>query len=123
MAKFNWKDITREDVEKAISFFEANTPDYPEPRSTFLLYNGKKYPAKHIRGMAYKVHFGQEISKNDFAGGQETVRFFERLGFETQYTHKSVSTHPVIKAKTQTKNKVNNNQADALIIETEKDSI
>lgn len=122
MAKFNWKDISREDVEKAISFFEANTPDYPEPRSTFLLFNGKKYPAKHIRGMAYKVHFGQEISKNNFAGGQETVRFFERLGFETQYTHKNVYTHPVIKAKTQTKNKVNNNQADALIIETEKES-
>lgn len=122
MAKFNWKEISREDVEKAISIFEADTPDYPEPRNTFLVFNGKNYPAKHIRGMAYKVHFGQEISKEDFAGGQETVRFFDRLGFKTQYTHKSVSTHPVIKAQTQTKKKVNNSQADALNNETVKES-
>lgn len=107
MAKFNWIEITKEDVIKAILIFESDNPDYPEARSTFLVYKGKKYPAKHIRGMAYKVHFGQEISKNDFAGGQETVRFFDRLGFETQYTHKSINTHPVKKANAQTKNKTN----------------
>ena len=117
MAKFNWKEISREDVDKAISIFEADTPDYPEPRSTFLLFNGKRYPAKHIRGMAYKVHFEQEISKNDFAGGQETVNFFKRLGFETQYTHKSISTHPVKKDNSQFQNK-SNNKADTLNIKT-----
>lgn len=35
--------------------------------------------------MAYREHFGVEISKNDFGGGMETVRFFERLGFEMDY--------------------------------------
>lgn len=95
MAKFNWREVTAEDVTKAIAIFEAENPEYPEPRSTFLLYDGKKYPAKHIRGMAYQVHFGTEISKNDYTGGLETVRFFNRLGFETQYTHKNVDTHPI----------------------------
>ena len=85
MAKFNWVVITREDVIRAIESFLVNNPEYPEPRSTFLLYDGKKLPAKHIRGMAYQEHFGVEIKKSDFGGGMETVRFFERLGFETDY--------------------------------------
>lgn len=92
MAKHNWSEITKEDVVKAIELFDAENSEYPEPRTTFLLYGNKKYPAKHIRGMAYKVHYGIEISKEDFTGGQETVRFFERLGFDMQYVHKSMNT-------------------------------
>ena len=86
MAKFNWVDITKEDVVRAIEKFLAYNPEHPEPRSTFLLYDGKKLPAKHIRGMAYAEHYGVEISKSDFGGGQETVRFFERLGFKVAYS-------------------------------------
>ncbi|MBE6069367.1 MAG: hypothetical protein E7211_17015 [Clostridium lundense] len=94
-------DITREDVIKAIGVFHAENPEYPTPKSTFLIYNGKKLPAKHIRGMAYKVAYGKEISKNDFGGGMETVRFFERLGFEMFYTGISehLDTKTVIKKK------------------------
>jgi len=55
MKKTNWMDITREDVIKAIEIFQYENPEYPSPKSTFLIYNGKKLPAKHIRGMAYKV--------------------------------------------------------------------
>ncbi|MBU3198553.1 hypothetical protein LL037_18995 [Clostridium estertheticum] len=90
MAKINWMDITRENVIKAIEIFRAENTEYPSSKSTFLIYNGKKLPAKHIRGMAYKVAYGKEISKNNFGGGMETVRFFERLGFEIFYTGKSV---------------------------------
>ena len=86
MARLNWLDITKEDVVRAIEKFLAYNPEYPEPRSTFLVYDGKKLPAKHIRGMAYTEHYGVEISKADFGGGQETVRFFERLGFEVAYS-------------------------------------
>lgn len=56
MAKFSWIDISKEDVIKAIEKFINENPEYPEPRSTFLIYNGKKLPAKHIRGMAYLFH-------------------------------------------------------------------
>lgn len=90
MAKFNWVDITREDVIKAVKKFLTESPEYPEPKSTFLVYEGKKLPAKHIRGMAYTVHYGTKISKADFTGGMETVRFFERLGFEVDYRGTSV---------------------------------
>lgn len=85
MPKFNWVEITKDDVVKAIEKFILENPEFPEPRSTFLLYEGKKLPAKHIRGMAYAVHYGTEISKADFGGGMETVKFFERLGFSVEY--------------------------------------
>lgn len=81
-----WKHVKREHVLRAIEIFFAENPEYPSPRSTFLVYDGKKLPAKHIRGMAYQVANGTAISKEDYAGGMETVRFFERLGFEVFYT-------------------------------------
>lgn len=91
VAKFNWVEITKEDVTRAIEKFLELNPEYPEPRSTFLVYDGKKLSAKHIRGMAYKEHYGVEISKADFGGGMETVKFFERLGFEVEYSKSSVN--------------------------------
>lgn len=94
MGKINWSDVTREDVLDAISIFNSEKPDYPESRSTFLIFEGKRYPAKHIRGMAYKVHFGREIKKENYNGGLQTVNFFENLGFEMEYTNRSVNTHP-----------------------------
>lgn len=89
MAKINWKDITKEDVIKAIEIFNRDNPEYPGPRNTFLIYDNKKLPAKHIRGMAYKVANNKKISKSEFGGGLETVKFFEELGFEVEYYGKS----------------------------------
>lgn len=86
MSKFDWSAITRDDVVKAIDNFYRYEVNCPKSRSTFLIYNGKKLPAKHIRGMAYKVHFGKEISKENYSGGIETKLFFEHLGFEVRYT-------------------------------------
>lgn len=85
MKNINWTEITQEDVVKAIESFLNDTPDYPEPRSTYLVYEGKRLPAKHIRGMAYEVHYGKKISKSEFSGGMETVNFFKRLNFEVEY--------------------------------------
>jgi len=86
MKDSNWSKITRDDVLKAIRLFLGEAPGYPSPRSTFLVYDERKLPAKHIRGMAYKVATGETIGKDEFAGGMETVRFFEHLGFEVYYS-------------------------------------
>ena len=108
MAKYNWVDITRKDVLCAIEKFISENPEYPEPRSTFLVYNGKRLPAKHIRGMAYQVHYGVEISKNCFGGGTETGRFFERLGFDIDYRtlSKDTSSPKIVKKSVPKKKKV-----------------
>lgn len=84
-----WQDVTRTHVLKAVRWFEENPREYPAPRNTFLCLHGKQYPAKHIRGIAYTLATGHSISKEAFAGGNETARFFRRLGFTVQYSPKT----------------------------------
>jgi very-short-patch-repair endonuclease len=85
-----WNNISREDVIKAIDIFDSSVEKYPEPRNTFLIYNNKKYPAKHIRGIAYQVANKREISKNDYSGGQETANFLRKLGFTVEYEKRTL---------------------------------
>lgn len=83
--KYLWNNVKREHVIKAIQKFEKLNPDYPKPRNTFLVYNSKRYPAKHIRGLAFEIANNKEIKKSEYSGGQETVNFFRKLGFEVEY--------------------------------------
>ena len=85
MKKIDWTKVTYEDVLEAIEIFNRENLEYPEPKVTFLIHNKQKLPDKHIRGMAYKIAYGKEIKKSDYGGGIETVKFFERLGFEVDY--------------------------------------
>jgi len=48
--------------------------------------NSKSYPAKFIRGLAYRLATGVELDPSrDYSGGLETVRFFHALGLTTQH--------------------------------------
>lgn len=62
--------------------FDSNSYKYSQPKNTFLEYGGKLYPAKFIRKLSYEVAFNEEIGLNDFSGGGETEKFFEKLGFK-----------------------------------------
>ena len=86
--KIDWNVVTREHVLKAIDLFLNEETNFPEAKTTFLIFNDKKLPAKHIRGMAYTIAHGKEISKQDYSGGKETARFFEKLGFDTEHSGK-----------------------------------
>ena len=99
-----WDNITASDVKKAIELFDRTNENYPEPRNTFLIYNDKKYPAKHIRGLAYYIVNKKEISKSEYSGGQETATFFKKLGFTVQY--KKIIFKPKEKSKTTPKQTV-----------------
>jgi len=93
-----WENVTVNDIKKAIDFFDRTNENYPEPRNTFLIYNDKKYPAKHIRGLAYFIANKKEISKSEYSGGQETATFFKKLGFTVQYKKNTLK--PIEKRKT-----------------------
>ncbi|MGE5499544.1 MAG: hypothetical protein ACM3Q2_15795 [Syntrophothermus sp.] len=92
-----WLNIKREHVLEAIELFDASRSDYPAARSTFLFYKNKRYPAKHIRGMAYEMANKEAISKEAYTGGMETVRFFEKLGFMVEYTGKNKTPRKITK--------------------------
>lgn len=93
--KKSWNNITAIDVKKAIELFDKKNENYPEPRNTFLIYNDKKYPAKHIRGLAYLIANKEEISKSEYNGGEETVNFLTKLGFTVQYKNRKIS-QPIV---------------------------
>lgn len=85
MSKYLWSLVTRDNVLKAIEIFDLEQPKHPPARNTFLIFNNQKYPAKHIRGMAYKVAFNEITRKDEYTGGDETVKFFSPLGFDVWY--------------------------------------
>lgn len=87
----NWKNVKKEDVIKAIDKFNKETPDFTNPRSTYLVYDGIIYPAKQIRKMAHEVAFGIEPTEKEIYGGKPTIVFFENLGFDTYWTERDVS--------------------------------
>jgi len=103
MRKFDWSKVSKEHVLRAINEFQLGNPEYPAARSTFLLYDGQKLPAKHIRGMAYKLAHGVAIKKDDYSGGVETKRFFENLGFEIFYLGDSVQAEEKVREPKQAK--------------------
>ena len=86
----NWENVTKEHILLAIQEFDGSKEPFPNARNTFLLHNNKEYPAKHIRGMAYKIANKKEISKNDYSGGEETVNFFSQRTFKTRYRGKVI---------------------------------
>ena len=82
-----WKEITRDDVDKKIIIYNNDPEKYAKykSKSTFLIYDGIEYSAKAIRRIAYEVHFMRPPHENNFFGGKQTKDFFERLGFEIRY--------------------------------------
>lgn len=64
---------------------EGERPPGGQARSTFLLHQGKKYPAKAVRRLALEEATGVLPEPDSLSGGVETVRFFEGLGFDCSH--------------------------------------
>lgn len=82
----DWSKVLKKHIEEACSLHDTgdNCPTH-QARNTFLIHNDKRYSAKFIRGLAYKIATGDKLSSNDYSGGQETVRFLSALGFSVEY--------------------------------------
>jgi hypothetical protein len=97
-----WEKVKEAHVIKAIEEYNGlSIKDRgPEAKSTFLMFQGNSYPAKHIRGMAYKLANGREISKEDYYGGNETAVFLRGLGFDVRHDTNAPRLEPVPKRST-----------------------
>jgi len=97
----NWSRVTLEDVRRACQMYDSGAVRPRRPaRNTFLLLNGKTYPAKFIRGLAYRLATGVELDPNvDYSGGMETARFVQGLGLATQHGSASIPAAPAVIAK------------------------
>ena len=83
----DWRLVTLEHVRQACALYDSGAAAPKRAaQSTFLVWDGKTYPAKFIRGLAYRLATGTELDPNrDYSGGQETIRFFRGLGLPTQH--------------------------------------
>jgi len=88
----DWTVVKKEHVKEACRRYDAGEELPRQPaRNTFLLHEGKRYPAKFIRGLAYNIATGKKLIPSiDYLGGEYTVRFFKKLGFLTEYKDKIV---------------------------------
>ena len=83
--KIDWTLVKKEHVKKACKIYDTEKGK-GKAKNTFLLYNGKEYPAKHIRGLSFLVATSKKLDPSkDYSGGIETVKFFKKLGFKTKY--------------------------------------
>lgn len=83
----DWTVVQQKHVKEACRLYDAGEvrPHHPA-QNTFLLRDGKRYPAKFIRGLAYEIATGDRLNPSvDYSGGAETVEFFKKLGFSTEY--------------------------------------
>ncbi len=86
ITKEKWDKITKEHIVKAIEEFEKSQKKYPGAKNTFLIYKGDKFPAKTIRGLAFEIANKETLGKDQYSGGKETVKFFERYGFPVEHS-------------------------------------
>ena len=83
----DWSRVKESDVKEACSRYGAgDRRPKRSARNTFLVSDGKRYPAKFIRGLAYEIATGDKLDPNrDYTGGVETLNFFRTLGFAIEY--------------------------------------
>jgi len=83
----DWTPVRKEHLLRACQLYDEgkDRPSHPA-QNTFLLVNQRRYPAKYIRGLGYQVATSQRLNPStDYSGGWETVRYFNRLGFDIEY--------------------------------------
>ena len=97
----DWSRVLKNHIKEACRRYDAeeNRPTHPA-RTTFLILDGEQYPAKFIRGLAYEIATGHKLSSDDYSGGAETARFFEKLGYSVEHggkIPKDIHTEPPIR--------------------------
>lgn len=83
----DWRVVGVEHIVQACELYDSgNAAPIRPAQNTFLRFDGNEYPAKFIRGLAYKIATGIELDPSrDYAGGMETVRFYSSLGLVTDH--------------------------------------
>src|SRR6266508_1121425 len=94
----DWGRVTLEHIQQACELYDSGAAvPTRTARNTFLLLNNKSYPAKFIRGLAYRLATGIKLDPNrDYSGGLETVKFFQGLSLPTQYDQSTGPAEPTM---------------------------
>ena len=82
---FDERQLTKHHVLRAIERYIIERPKHFPARSAFLLFDGKKLPAKYILRQAFEELTGQMPTGEQITGGRASVRVLNNLGFNAIY--------------------------------------
>lgn len=82
---FDERQLTKHHVLRAIERFFIERPKHFSARTAFLLFDGKKLPAKYILRQAFWELTGQMPTGEQITGGRASVRVLNNLGFNVIY--------------------------------------
>ena len=72
----NWTVVQEEHVKEACRRYDTGEErPRQSARNTFLLFDGKRYPAKFIRGLAYGIATGYELNPTSIRGEPRQLNF------------------------------------------------
>jgi hypothetical protein len=88
----SWKDVSRDDVVRAIKEYDRLGPEkffaehgYGPSRTYELVWGKHHYPHKAILGTAYEFATGQRLASGDFEGGKSgAVSVLGKMGFDVE---------------------------------------
>jgi len=79
---FDERVIKREHVLEAIEKYLSSPMNHHPAKSAFLIYNGRKLPAKFLLRLAFEFATGQMPHPETLTGGKASIRVLHGLGFE-----------------------------------------
>ena len=91
---FDERLISKHHVEQSVLEYLLLQPKHHPARSAFLIWDGKRLPAKILLRIAFRIATGQEPSAEQLTGGRASVSILENLGFKTLYDKKPSTTRP-----------------------------
>jgi hypothetical protein len=88
----SWKDVSRDDVVRAIKEYDRLGPEkffaehgYGPSRTYELVWEKRHYPHKAILGTAFEFATGQRLASGDFEGGKSgAVSVLGKMGFDVE---------------------------------------
>jgi very-short-patch-repair endonuclease len=87
---FDQRQLTKYHVLKAIERYIIEQPRHFPARSAFLLFEGKKLPAKYILRLAFLELTGHMPTAEQTTGGRASVLILNNLGFNAVYEKPSL---------------------------------
>ena len=81
----NWKTVKAAHMTQACDVLLDQGAARATAKGIFILYGGKRLPAKHVTRLAYCLANGLPLdSKLKFSSGEGTVNLLRRLGFTVE---------------------------------------
>jgi hypothetical protein len=83
--KLDWRAVRPEHAARACELVSLGAADARKTKGLFVLFGGRRLPAKDVARVAYKIaHELPQSASIEFASGEGTLKRLQELGLEVQ---------------------------------------